>query len=82
MTQYYHLKDIPYFCDETQDSFIFVVTDYWTGNWEGGGEAWSLSERADGAFVNYHNLGHCSCYGPLDNLTEWTDRIGQRLLST
>jgi hypothetical protein len=44
--------------------FEYVVYDYGTGSYEGDGVA---IIKQDGKFYQ-QNLGHCSCYGPWDNI--------------
>lgn len=41
---------------------------YWyaTGNWEGSGQL--VARQGDLYF--HHDMGHCSCYGPTENLYE------------
>lgn len=47
-----------------QEAFEWFVYDYTIGDWSGGGEAVAL--RKDGMLA-YGGLGHCSCYGPIDD---------------
>jgi len=68
---YYQSTEIP--AADWEAAMPSTVTDvwytYWHGSYEGSGEA--LIKHQDGRFV-LHNLGHCSCYGPLD-----TDNYGR-----
>lgn len=73
MTEYYHMKDR--FYERSDDKYEFIVTEYTIGDWQGTGEAWGLSNLASGSYVNHYNLGHCSCYGPLDCFGGWDDRL-------
>lgn len=44
-------------------NLILFVTDYRRGSYDSDGEALGLT--AEGEVFSW-NLGHCSCYGPLD----------------
>lgn len=46
-----------------QDDYQWIVYWYESGSYDGSGEMVALGN--DGA-IYYSNLGHCSCYGPLD----------------
>lgn len=55
---YYGLRDLE------EVGFDFLVYDYENGGYEGNGfAAW---KKGDDWF--YHELGHCSCNGPMDNV--------------
>lgn len=45
------------------DDYVWIITDYITGDYYGDGEALGL--RKDGKY-DIWNLGHCSCYGPFE----------------
>lgn len=54
----YELRDLE------EVGFDFLVYDYENGGYEGSGfAAW---KKGDNWF--YHELGHCSCNGPMDNV--------------
>lgn len=62
--QVYDLKDSPYDVGSVnQNDYYFLVTDYEEGYYDGNGEAIAFGK--DGKLY-FSNLGHCSCYGPLD----------------
>ena len=56
-----HLIDEPYSPPEC----VVLATEYTAGDYEGSG--WALAMDADG-IVQEYNLGHCSCYGPFDEV--------------
>lgn len=47
-----------------QDSFVWFVYYYSCDGYDGSGEAVALGKDN---LLYFYNLGHCSCYGPLDN---------------
>lgn len=49
------------------DLYVWAITWYEGGDYDGGGLAVSL--RKDGS-VDVWDLGHCSCYGPLEGPSE------------
>ncbi len=53
------------FQDRLKEGYVWFVYYYEEGSYEGSGEAVAL--REDGT-LDLHNLGHCSCYGPME---EW-----------
>lgn len=53
------LKDV----EAQEDQFEWFVYDYQNGGYDGSGEAVALGK--DGK-LHCKNLGHCSCYGPMD----------------
>lgn len=60
----YHLNDEPYDFRTNYDNYHFMVTDYTDGYYDGDGE--SIAYGKDGKLY-FSNLGHCSCYGPLED---------------
>jgi hypothetical protein len=57
------------FSDRLKDGYVWFVYFYEEGSYEGSGEAVAL--REDGT-LDLHNLGHCSCYGPME---EWPSTV-------
>lgn len=55
------------------DRFEWLVHWYLSGSYEGEGEAVALSK--DGETLYVKNLGHCSCYGPMDGGMESGDKM-------
>lgn len=53
---------IEYGHDEVHDGAEVVIYHYTQGDWDGEGDAWG--RWPDG--WRSKDLGHCSCYGPLD----------------
>lgn len=67
----FHLQDQP--GHEAGDVFI---SDYEEGSYDGSGEAILLKDGK----VYVYGLGHCSCYGPLENTpTEYTQEEFENL---
>ncbi len=56
--------DMPYGLSEDQ-KFAWVVIYYENGGYDGQGEAVALCK--DDGLLYIKNLGHCSCYGPMDD---------------
>lgn len=92
MTEYRRLKKIPAneygdsgeldkYDTEKIESHGFDLVLYWYayGSYEGSGE---MLARRDGRWA-YANLGHCSCYGPVDNLGpfSWWNSIAELMAS-
>lgn len=65
--------DTPYdLPGEDNQQFEWVVVDYHDDGYEGWGEAAALCKEDGLLYVK--NLGHCSCYGPLDGGLEAGDK--------
>ena len=47
-----------------EDCFVWVVYDYEDGCYDGNGTAVGLNK--DDGMLYVKNLGHCSCYGPME----------------
>lgn len=79
MADIYNLNEDPG-GPEDADDFIWVVSYYTSGSYDGTGEAIGLHK--DG-LLYYANLSHCSCYGPYgDGISDYTsflkrDQAGQ-----
>ncbi len=65
-------------CPEDIADFVWIVVDYVRGDYEGSGDA--VGMKTDGHL--YHKgLGHCSCYGPGDEVSwerladDWQDKF-------
>lgn len=48
---------------QPEEGLIWFITDYEYGNYDGSGSAVGF----DGTDLLVYNLGHCSCYGPLES---------------
>lgn len=59
-----HLADTPYFDDCELEHVVLLVTEYFSGEYEGDG--WALA-LMDNGHVREYNLSHCSCYGPFES---------------
>lgn len=46
---------------------------YWYRTYPYEGDGYGIGFRADGLF-DWWNLGHCSCYGPIEHLPDKADR--------
>ena len=57
------------FDDRLKEGYVWFVYWYENGGYDGHGEAVAL--REDGT-LDLHDLGHCSCYGPLE---EWPSTV-------
>lgn len=59
--QVYHLNDDCGDPDSGGPEFLWIVTDYEAGSYDGSGDAVGLT--VDGKLYTT-SLGHCSCFGP------------------
>jgi hypothetical protein len=64
--------DVPYDLWE-DDRFEWIVHWYEEGCYDGSGEAVGLCK--DDGLLYIKNLGHCSCYGPMDGGMESGDKM-------
>lgn len=64
--------DVPYDLSE-DDRFEWIVHYYEDGGYDGSGEAVGLCK--DDGLLYIKNLGHCSCYGPMDGGMESGDKM-------
>jgi hypothetical protein len=53
------------FNEVSQDKYKWIVYWYENGGYDGNGEAVALGKDDDKLYCK--NLGHCSCYGPMDS---------------
>ena len=63
-------SDVPYDLPNDDEGFVWLVYYYESGYYDGSGEAVALAK--DGK-LHCFNLGHCSCYGPMDSWPVTTD---------
>jgi hypothetical protein len=63
--------DVPYDLSE-DERFEWIVHYYEDGGYDGSGEAVGLCK--DDGLLYVKNLGHCSCYGPMDGGMESGDK--------
>lgn len=57
------LKDSACYDDDIKFEYDLIITDYRSGQYDGDGEAIILKNNK----IVLLNLGHCSCYGPMDD---------------
>ena len=66
--------DVPYdLPGEDNEQFEWVVFWYEDGGYDGSGEAVALCK--DDGLLYIKDLGHCSCYGPMDGGMESGDKM-------